>query len=316
MKVLRFTEDGWTSEETGIPRDDRGFQDSFAVDADGQLHVLFERDWELLYATDASGSWQEEAIAETPFLLASLAITPDGRPHAVVSNASTRPEDRLFHLWEDESGWQSEDMLLANDPPRSRFMGGLASDGAGHLFVGFSDFRFRNGDPYPRFGLAYFDGERWREVTAPRREAGVVTSAASAPDGTVHCATGGYWLRHFSVALPDLQPEWEQALVSASEGDSIVQGTLRVTNRGAGRSRATWVRLYLSDDDVLDPSDEAVGRARRLRRIRPGRDRTLTVSFRTPSTLAGRRLLAVVDEEGRLDDIDRENNFAVIGIEE
>lgn len=91
-----------------------------------------------------------------------------------------------------------------------------------------------------------------------------------------------------------------------------MKGTLLVRNAGAGRSRDALVRFYLSYDDVLDSGDVPVGAAQRVRPLGPGEEAGLPVAIRIPGLLAGERLLAVVDPDRRLDDLDRPDNTAAI----
>ena len=311
LEVLTFDGTDWTSQDTGLDGPSTHSVD-LVVDSTGDCHTLFHRSGSLLYATNSAGTWLEVAISVSPYVLGSLVLDAEGRPHAAVSNAGTAPNGTVLHLWNDGSGWQSEQVLPADEPFPTRYVRGLGIDDAGHLFIAHTDARYVRGEVVVHIRLAHHDGTGWRRVpsgTAVRAELG---SFALGADGALHFACAGVGVLHVEITLPDLESAWT-SVEEAPAGEAIrIAGTLRVANLGAGRSAPTRIEYYLSDDDLFDPSDERVGRARRLDFIRPDRERSFPVSLTLPATAAGRYLLAVVDPDARRDDIDRPNNTAAV----
>lgn len=312
LEVQYFDGETWVPLDTGIPGPKYGTDIlTLAVDGEGNDHALYVRDGQLLYAEDASGGWQETAIAESPMLLGALALDEAGRPHVAVSHLGTGPDDNLLHVWHDGSDWQTEQVFPPRDSSvRMRTMGGILMHSPGHIFVTFTESKHLHNEwvHFPR--VAHFDGVSWREVYTGGPEWLVNTSSAVGPDGSVHAVYGGLRVQHMKFTLPDLVAEWDGLEAGPAALGTRALGHLRIRNEGPGASGTARISFYLSDDGAFDGADEPVGTPRRIGRVPPGRERFVPCSLILPADAAGRRLLAVVDPDGRLDDIDRPNNTA------
>jgi hypothetical protein len=308
---------GWTAEPTGLPVKEGARCHHLAVDASGGRHLLFLHERRLRYATDATGTWEERVLEDPGFSDAFLALDGEGRPHVVTASRSAATGVYRHHRLLEGGEWRTEDMFEDFlDPTRFRIPGGLATAGRGAVFLPFGDWRFLRGYHRPRPALAYFDGAGWREMFLDRTNRGSTGDAAVGPDGAAHVLSGLWPLQHRKVRLPDLSAAWESAESSAVADGVRFAGTLRVRNDGPGRSRRARLAFYLSDDERFDAGDEPVAIGRSVAPLRSGGERAVPVSLRLPADGSGRRLLAVLDPDGRLDDLDRPNNLAVAGVAE
>jgi hypothetical protein len=311
LRVLRFDGAAWVIEETGLPGTSSGFTAHWIVDADGDGHAVFERWGNLYYASNSTGTWEEVILSRWPFVFGTLALDSLGRPHVVAGNASFHSEHRLFHFWRDESGWREEEVLARDASLEFRTVGDLICDDSGHIFAQVTGGYFRHSFAISVSRLVYFDGVEWRDANAGGTRAAIIGSLVLGADGAFHGASDyRSRVQYVRIAFPDLAAEWASFDRRDRQSGESVRGEIRIRNEGPGRSRATRVALYLSDDDRFDEADTRVGGQWRLGGIRPGGERTLRVSARLPEGAAGRRLLAVVDPDARREDIDRPNNTA------
>lgn len=312
LEVDSFDGTSWTATGTGLPPGDFSYDVSFVVDGEGHGHALYHRESEDFprYATDASGAWMEVPLPDDVGR-GCLAVDPGGRVH-VVAEAGDPREMRLVQLRKVEAGWESDTILSTEDPRLVWFLTDCLSNARGRLFVAFTEVdhgRDRRG-PIPR--LAYHDGEAWRVVAVGGRNSTPWSSMALAPDGSIHAAAFGERVQHVRLALPDLDARWEPERSSAVAAGSEVRAKLRVSNQGPGASRPARVAYYLSEDERFDPGDIPIGLPGAVRGLRPGRGATLDVRFSVPEGEGPGFLLAVLDPEGRLDDLDRPGNTAAL----
>jgi hypothetical protein len=114
----------------------------------------------------------------------------------------------------------------------------------------------------------------------------------------------------------DLSAAWRKQPAQRCAGEGTpctVKGSLVVANGGAQPATATTVRLYASDDAVLDGGDPLVGEIA-VPALKPGAARTVPVKVRPAESLAGRRLIAVVDAGGAVAEKDETNQEAASGV--
>ena len=116
--------------------------------------------------------------------------------------------------------------------------------------------------------------------------------------------------------LPDFHVYFTKppALVLDRFGDWALVGRLHCENSGGGDPTGVNVGFYISDDDVLDAGDTYIWyRAFRFAPGSSGSDLKLNLpSGRLdPSVVAGRRVIAVVNPDGRLAEANVADNLAV-----
>ena len=111
-------------------------------------------------------------------------------------------------------------------------------------------------------------------------------------------------LAYFEASSPDLAGSWSGVGVAAG----VLRGTLRVENQGTGKAKGVPISLYLSSDAVLDPGDTRLPARLKLRGLAPGAERAVAVSVEAASARSGLYLIAVIDPDNELDDLDRSDN--------
>ena len=118
--------------------------------------------------------------------------------------------------------------------------------------------------------------------------------------------------------LPDFRVSFTKApavVLDAYDSWSFV-GAMRIENAGGGNLLGMRIGFYLSDDDQLDPGDQYIWY--RQVRFAPGRTRVVQ-PFRlssgsvdlSPVAVSGRRLIAVINPDGRYAEANMVDNVAV-----
>ncbi len=312
MEVATFDGLGWGVGEFGPAPPDSIRPLALLPDSEGHLHALADRGggWGGDYATDATGTW-----VRTTEWGVSLALDRQGHPH-LATGAATGIEgarDRLVHRWFDGAVWQGEDVLEWGVAPRLRDAPRIGLDAAGRPFLVYYQLEEFPDGATATIRLAYHDGSGWRDLRVGRPGPAFPLPPAVAGDGSIHAIWIGAWAR---VALPDLQADAEQVRSESVEDGARLAGALRVRNLGAGRSRATRARFYLSDDDLFDEGDEPIAGSLGVPALPPGGKARIPLALHVPGPVAGKRLLMVLDPARRLHDIDRPNNTAAIPLGE
>jgi hypothetical protein len=137
--ATRFGEADWIHESLEI----KGNQPSVAFDGEGFFHIGYENLNDIYYATDKSGTWQEEQVADNTtgdqnWVHPSLALDPEWTPH-ITWYSWTAP----FHAFTNEvwyssrtgGSWSDRDSL----PPNQAKVFGqvnpfhIDSEGYGHI---------------------------------------------------------------------------------------------------------------------------------------------------------------------------------------
>lgn len=113
---------------------------------------------------------------------------------------------------------------------------------------------------------------------------------------------------------PDLTGTWNSASQSCRRGKCKLRGSVRVWNQGNATAPPSRLRVLLSNDAVLDPSD-AVLHESSIGSLRPGRRqaRSVTVPLPMGVIVSGQYLLAVIDALNSVPEIDETNNAPMAG---
>lgn len=105
-------------------------------------------------------------------------------------------------------------------------------------------------------------------------------------------------------SFPDLAGSWSG--VALLPGG--VASTLTVANQGTDKSKSTPVALYRSADPVWDLGDLPIPAQLEVGSVKPGAARSVEIEVPTFAFASGDYLIAVIDPEKSLDDLDRSDN--------
>jgi glucose/arabinose dehydrogenase len=113
---------------------------------------------------------------------------------------------------------------------------------------------------------------------------------------------------------PDLIGSWNPVSQSCSKDKCKLKGSVRVRNQGTASAPASRLRVLLSDDAVLDPSD-AVLKESKIKKLKPGREKTskVKVTLDPEITASGKYLFAVIDALNDIAELDEKNNLSMTG---
>ncbi len=113
---------------------------------------------------------------------------------------------------------------------------------------------------------------------------------------------------------PDLIGTWNPVSQSCSKGKCKLKGSVRVVNQGTATAPASHLRVFLSDDAVLDPSD-AVLKESKIKKLKPGRGKTSKIKVTLPLGVnaAGKYLFALVDAFNAVAELTETNNVSMTG---
>jgi hypothetical protein len=248
-------------------------------------------------------------------MLGSLALDSLGHPHFAqpVWDPGT-----IRHRWFDGSEWHTEDLYDSTDLPfgtQDRPQAAtIALDAHDRPSILFMDQIDGPSDAQAFVVYAYHDGSEWRGLLLSSKPTSAWwTGLRVAPDGG---AVGTYGREinergtatRVRVTLPDLTGEWASLSLTEQDGKSRVAGVLSVRNDGMGRSKSARIALYLSRDAELDGGDVPLTSHKSTGGLAPGKSKNIAISFTVPGSLAGLHLIAVIDPDARLEDLDRPNN--------
>ncbi|MBD3285156.1 hypothetical protein GF359_02090 [candidate division WOR-3 bacterium] len=117
--ATREGEYDWMQESLSI----KGGQPSVARDGDGNFHIGYENLNDIYYATDKSGTWIEECVADNTsgdqnWVDASLALDPSGTPH-IMWYSWTAPylawTNEVWYATKDGGSWTPMDSMPPNE---------------------------------------------------------------------------------------------------------------------------------------------------------------------------------------------------------
>jgi hypothetical protein len=118
---------------------------------------------------------------------------------------------------------------------------------------------------------------------------------------------------------PDLTGEWLipviQTCKNTRKGQKCtIKGTFTVNNSGNRDSISTSVSFYLSDDGVTYQEEDLIKRVS-LSKIKADRSKVLKLSYSLPvdQSASGRYIIAVIDKDDIVKEIDEGNNIIVFG---
>jgi CSLREA domain-containing protein len=114
--------------------------------------------------------------------------------------------------------------------------------------------------------------------------------------------------------LPDLTAEWLNFNIRSSRSVSIIRGVLRVSNEGVVGvpfSSRVRVNFCVSDDGVS--CTRLIGRRVTREPIAPGGHRDIRVVLVSRVPVSGRYIIAVVDPQDQIEEVNEMNNIAVYG---
>ncbi len=117
-----------------------------------------------------------------------------------------------------------------------------------------------------------------------------------------------------STVGPDLTGTWSPASQSWSKGRYTLRSAVRVVNQGTTTASASRLRIFLSDDAVLDPGD-ALLKDSKIKKRKPGQGKTKEIKVKLPVgvSAAGKYLFAVVDALHRVTETNEANNTPMTG---
>ncbi len=231
-EIVHATNAGGTwSEETldisSSPRD-------IAVDASGQLHVVYRGSRTIMYATtDADGAWISEQI-DTVWnggSYSSLAVTPDGGVHVAYSDGGTLDNHGVRYASRSPDGTWAVDQVV-DTGVRDGIEGvAIGVDGSGTVFIAYNDttdgtLRCARGGP----------GAWTVETAAP---AGDPPSLAVDPvSGVTHLAFYDPGTKSVTYASPTAGDTWGTEIVDTGWGD--LGGEIAVAIDGTGRVQMAY----------------------------------------------------------------------------
>ncbi|HWQ69376.1 MAG TPA: PQQ-dependent sugar dehydrogenase [Patescibacteria group bacterium] len=113
---------------------------------------------------------------------------------------------------------------------------------------------------------------------------------------------------------PDLIGTWNPVSQSCRKNRCKLRGSVRVVNQGNATAPASRLRILLSDDAVLDPSDTVLKESK-IKKLKPGRGKTSKVKVTLPLGVnaAGKYLFALIDALHGVAELDETNNVSIAG---
>lgn len=111
---------------------------------------------------------------------------------------------------------------------------------------------------------------------------------------------------------PDLTGSFAaRPVVQCARKSCRVRAKLTAENLGDEKAMPSKVYICISSDDAFDESDLPPLKVVELGAVRPGRLRTKQINVKAPSWAAGKHLIAVLDAEEALAEMDETNNAAI-----
>lgn len=119
---------------------------------------------------------------------------------------------------------------------------------------------------------------------------------------------------------PDLVGQWVVGPTQSCKGTGSkmkckIKGRLQVTNSGSEAARtSSRLRFYLSSDSVLDGDDTALKEVA-VGALKPGKSQSKNLSYSLPlgESATGRYVIAVIDADNSVQEVDEGNNRVVGG---
>jgi hypothetical protein len=304
-------------EDNGFEIHPLGFQanafrpTSLALDADGHAHACWVNNTGLgvdaFYGTNAAGDW-EQTLLDANGHLCSLALAADGTPIV----ATLGPEAlRLFR--QGGMGFDEEVIIDFDDALPGIGIGpdgvAVAVGEGGRAFLVATIYASQGGGGSELQLFFADDGEEWLFAVVGTKDEGFDPRLAIGPDGRLQ----GIWrsggddsakLSYLTATFPDLAGSWGG--VAASGG--LLSGTLTVENEGSEKSKSAPIALYLSSDAVLDGGDTLLPGKFKAGGVAAGDLHEVAIEVEVMGSVSGLYLIAVLDPDKDLEDLDRSDN--------
>lgn len=106
-----------------------------------------------------------------------------------------------------------------------------------------------------------------------------------------------------------------QRMVTTRVTQCLLKGSIDVTNIGDLAAGASRLRFYLSDDEVYSPDDMLLMELHDLGNMNPQETKTrnLNVTLQDNTSATGKYVIAIIDTDDEVDEIDETNNSIVYG---
>lgn len=328
--------------------DEGGYSTAITLDADDNPHISYTGNaagTEARYARLDGANWDIETIASNAFYSGgtSIALSPSGDAHLTFSDSSL--PRKLYWATNESGDWvvsylddgtKGSLALYGMDLPRVMYV----SETAGAL-----KYARYNGSSWTIDQLQPGDSPSLKVDSHDRAQISFVTqnsyvlgfsklvdlynwetwflagpgffpptSIALDSLGLPHVAArklnsaGASRLAYFQLRLPDLKGNWAQISRTPIVGGELVTGFLVVKNEGNRNSGGVNVKIYLSDDLVFDAGDELIGKPFGVGKIGAGKNKVISLSHTSATPLSGKFLVAVIDDEDRIYEIQEQNN--------
>jgi hypothetical protein len=116
------------------------------------------------------------------------------------------------------------------------------------------------------------------------------------------------------ITLPDLTGTWNPVSQHCEGGECELKGSVRVVNQGIATASASHIRIFLSNDDILDPSDTFLKESK-IKKLKSERSKKRKVKINLPPGVnaSGKYLFAVIDAFDSVAEINGANNVTAFG---
>lgn len=194
LRFATFDGDTWSVEDTGLRGEasSLGHAASLVIDDGGHAHALVGRGWyRQFYATNASGTWQEETLPFEPSG-GSLGFDSAGLMHVVANPFEGGVAPGLRHAWHDGSAWNTEEIPVPGNTGSSCGSPVVLMGEAGQVSVLYLLFPDAYTSEWPSLHLALRDVQGWStRAIAKRFVSSAEFAAAVGPDGALHAVSAG-----------------------------------------------------------------------------------------------------------------------------
>jgi murein DD-endopeptidase MepM/ murein hydrolase activator NlpD len=117
--------------------------------------------------------------------------------------------------------------------------------------------------------------------------------------------------------FPDLTGQWNsltQRCRSTRDGPKCkITGKLSIQNMGTLKAHSSFVRFYLSTDNVYDEGTDTFLKQKATGTLRTEKNKTKKLSYRFHETASGMYIVAVIDADNTVAESDESNNYIVFG---
>jgi hypothetical protein len=169
---------------------------------------------------------------------------------------------------------------------------------------------------------AHVDGSSLNAQTLDCSNAGFDTSIALDYMGLPHISyrqsgnRGSSSLNYVRLAIPDMTGQWTSLVHSCKNSNKgqkcMVKGTVNIRNIGNGDAKSSFVRFYLSDDPSFDQGDILLKQlASGIVKANKNKIKKLSYAFPLNETASQKFLIAVIDADNAVAEVNEENNVVL-----